>query len=174
MWDGIKDRLKSVCDACSLYFVLSCMEGRAHRAARVLRKGMWPSLLMSAELYRSSQLLSLSQIEKHKEPLMKCHRTNSPNFTHTFTHTRARTQFRIIVSHRLQNFIPAPLGHCSALFASYLWNHLTLSSRCLIQFCCGNGCRASCAVGWGVPFSCWELSNVIKIHVQLTGNGKCQ
>lgn len=154
MWDGITDRLKSVCDACSLYFVLSCMEGRVHRAARVLRKGMWPSLLMNAELYRSSQLLSLSLRLRNTKNLWwsVTARIHQTSHTHSRTHARARTQFRIIVSHRLQNFIPAPLGHCSALFASYLWNHLTLSSQCLIQFCCGNGCRASCAVGWGGAF----------------------
>lgn len=155
----IKDRLKSVCDACSHYFVLSCTGGQAHRAARMLRKGMWPSLLMNAELCRSSQLLS--QMEKHKGPLIECNCTDTPNPIHTQTHT----PFHIIISHRLQNFIPTPLGQCSAVFSSYLWNHLTLSSCSLIQFFHRNGCKESCIIGWGgVLFSWWEPSNVIKIH----------
>lgn len=124
---------------------------------------------------------SLSEVE-HKGPLIECHCATDtldlpapPKHSHT------------IISKRPHNFIPTPPGHHTAVSSSHLQRHRSCGehrlltthhiSGCLIQFCKGNECKASCAVGWDVLLSWWELSNVIKIQagalhiqpVELTG-----
>lgn len=167
----------SVCGASGYYLVFSRLRGQERSRGQHGRSVGHVAMVVHERWVVWGLTAAPSQRWEHKGPLIESHygtdTTDPPKHSHSCT----------IISQRPHNFIPTP--HYIAVSGSGLHRHCIEHhlptthhiSGHLIQFCKGNECKASCAVGWGMLLSWWELSNVIKIHagvlhiqpVELTG-----
>lgn len=107
-----------------------------------------------------------SQMEQHKEPLIKCHCTNTPNLTHTCTHKVRLPQITELHPYTFR----AP--QCTFWFVFMESSHSLVTMFNPVSL--WKWVQSILRRWVGGPFSWWELSNVIKIHAQLTGKRKCQ